>query len=53
MPDDILSLRVVWEFGAMGGGGDDIEPPAGFVFLADPDGALLLDDDGFYLVEAV
>jgi len=27
-------------------------PPAGFVFLMDPDGALLMDDDGALLIEA-
>lgn len=28
-------------------------PPAGYLFLTDPDGAILTDPDGAYLVEAI
>lgn len=28
-------------------------PPAGFVFMLDPDGAYQMDSDGYYLVEEI
>lgn len=34
-----------------GAAGGAVAPPAGFVFLIDPDGAILTDADGAYLVE--
>lgn len=35
-----------------GDGSGGISPPSGFIFLSDNDGAYLLDQDGYYLVEA-
>lgn len=32
--------------------GGGVQPPAGFVFLIDYDGAYLTDQDGAYLMEA-
>ena len=35
-----------------GVGGGEITPPSGFVFLSDPDGEILTDGDGEFLMEA-
>ncbi|BAL75996.1 hypothetical protein [Bradyrhizobium cosmicum] len=32
-------------------GGASNQPPAGFVFITDDDGAILTDDDGAYFLE--
>ncbi|CAN5335658.1 hypothetical protein BH09PSE1_BH09PSE1_08090 [soil metagenome] len=42
-------LRAILLGGSRGG----LSPPSGFVFLTDPDGAVLFDRDGAWLMEPI